>query len=378
MTDFNSEQMKRLAGHHNVTVVYLQVDGDYWINQQEFCDAFRNAPLSDHVVIHVRFEGLSLSAAGVVSAVEKIMQETGRPANSVFIFSPNALQTDAPWKNLFWKQFIVSDEFSRCQAYWHDVDIDLEFDWKPWALFVGRRTTPRLLALYDIWHDPVLKQACLLSKMNETAPPTSQQPFDHSHMIYDQLCDWMPVVDPIEKISAHKHFRNFCFAMPVDSVDGYSVNDQYTNATSGDYRNAAPSKNLIDMSGKYLFEITFETMTRGTTFTPSEKTIRTIVAQKPMVVYAAKNFLQHMQSLGFKTFGDLWDESYDQLEGPERYQKIINIVHQIAGMPDNQQLELYQKSRQICSQNKQRLIALMMKQPVKLCEKEDKICTHPL
>ena len=75
MTDFDLEQMKRLAGQHNVTVVYLQVDGDYWINQQEFCDAFRNAPLSDHVVIHVRFEGLSLSAAGVVSAVENIMKE---------------------------------------------------------------------------------------------------------------------------------------------------------------------------------------------------------------------------------------------------------------------------------------------------------------
>ena len=360
MTDFDLEQMKRLAGRHNVTVVYLQVDGDYWINQQEFCDAFRNAPLSDHVVIHVRFEGLSLSTAGVVSAVEKIMKETGRSADSVFIFSPNALSTDAPWENLFWKQFNISDEFSRCQTYWHDADIDLEFDWKPWALFVGRRTTPRLLALYDIWHDPALKRACLLSKMNETEPPTSQ-PFDHSHMIHDQLCDWMPVVDPIEKISAHEHFRNFCFDMPVHSIDGYNAIDQYTNADCGENRNAVPTKNLIDISGKYLFEITFETMTRGITFTPSEKTIRTIVAQKPMVVYAPKNFLQQMRLLGFKTFDNLWDESYDQLEGPERYQKIINIVQQVAGMPVNQQLELYQKSRQICSHNKQRLIALMMK-----------------
>ncbi len=354
MTDFDLEQMKRLAGQHNVTVVYLQVDGDYWINQQEFCDAFKNAPLSDRVVIHVRFEGLSLSAAGVVSAVEKIMKETGRLANSVFIFSPNALSTDAPWENLFWKQFIVSDEFSRCQEYWHDADIGLESDWKSWALFVGRRTTPRLLALYDIWHDPALKQACLLSKMNETVPPTSQ-PFDHSHMIHDQLCDWMPTVDPVEK----EHFRNFCVDIPVGSIDGYKEVDQYTNAAYGENRNAGPTKNLIDISGKYLFEIIFETMTKGTTFTPSEKTIRTIVAQKPMVVYAPKNFLQQMRLLGFKTFDNLWDESYDQLEGPERYQKIINIVQQVAGMSVNQQLELYQKSRQICTYNKQNLISLI-------------------
>jgi hypothetical protein len=221
---------------------------------------------------------------------------------------------------------------------------------------VGRRTTPRLLALYDIWHDPTLKQACLLSKMNETEPPVLQ-PFDHNHMTHDQLCDWMPTVDPVKK----EHFCNFCVDMPVDSIDGYNVIDQYTNATSGENRNAAPTKNLINISGKYLFEITFETMTRGTTFTPSEKTIRTIVAQKPMVVYAPKNFLQQMQLLGFKTFDNLWDESYDQLEGPARYQKIINIVQQVAGMPVNQQLELYQKSRQICTHNKQRLISLTMK-----------------
>jgi len=354
MTDFDTEQMKKLAGQHNVTVVYLQVDGDYWINQQEFCDAFKNAPLSDRVVIHVRFEGLSLSAAGVVSAVEKIMKETGRLANSVFIFSPNALSTDAPWENLFWKEFTISDEFYRSQTYWHDADIGLESDWKSWALFVGRRTTPRLLALYDIWHDPALKQACLLSKMNDTVPPISQ-PFDHSHMIHDQLCDWMPTVDPIKK----EHFRNFCVGIPVGSVDGYNEVDQYTNAAYDENRNAGPTKNLIDISGKYLFEIIFETMTKGTTFTPSEKTIRTIVAQKPMVVYAPKNFLQQMRLLGFKTFDNLWDESYDQLEGPERYQKIINIVQQVAGMSVNQQLELYQKSRQICTYNKQNLISLI-------------------
>jgi hypothetical protein len=175
-------------------------------------------------------------------------------------------------------------------------------------------------------------------------------------MIHDQLCDWMPTVDPVKK----EHFRNFCVDIPVGSVDGYNVIDQYTNATSGENRNAAPTKNLINISGKYLFEITFETMTRGTTFTPSEKTIRTIVAQKPMVVYAPRNFLQQMRLLGFKTFDNLWDESYDQLEGPDRYRKIINIVQQVAGMPANQQLELYQKSRQICTYNKQRLISLTM------------------
>jgi hypothetical protein len=65
-----------------------------------------------------------------------------------------------------------------------------------------------------------------------------------------------------------------------------------------------------------------------------------------------------MQRLGFKTFGDLWDEGYDTCEGPDRYKRIMTIVKNVANMSASDQLELYENSRQICRYNKQRLIAL--------------------
>ena len=357
MTDFNTTQMSQLIGQSNVTVVYLWADGDYWIRQQEFCESFRSVPATHNVVIHVQFEGLSLAQSQVVPAVEKIMHETGRLADSVFVFSPNADVNDAPWTNLFWRQYKVSDEFVRSQTYWTNADSNLTPDWKTWALFVGRRTTPRLLALYDIWQDSVLRERCLLSKMIELVPPVVQ-PFNQAHMCFDQLDDWMPIQNPIEKMLAHKNFQSFCNNLPIDSIDGYKNTDQYLDIANGDNRNVNPTTNLINLSGKYFFEITFETMTRGRTFTPSEKTIRTIMAEKPLVVYAPKNFLQHMQQLGFKTFGDLWDEGYDKLEGPDRYKQIMTIVKDVANWPASQQLELYKNSRQICSHNKQRLAVL--------------------
>ena len=357
MTDFNTAQMSQLLGDSNVTVVYLWADGDYWLRQQEFCAAFRAVPATHNVVIHVQFEGLSLAQARVVSAVEKIMQETGRSTDSVFVYSPNAVVDDAPWANLFWRQYKVSDEFVRSNTYQTDGSRDLDPDWQPWALFVGRRTTPRLLALYDIWRDPVLREKCLLSKMIESVPPVVQ-PFNQAHMFFDQLDDWMPISNPIEKMLTYKHFQSFCDNIPIDSVDGCKITDQYMNTARGDNRNVSLTENLINLSGKYLFEITFETMTRGRTFTPSEKTIRTIMAEKPLVVYAPKNFLQQMQQLGFKTFGNLWDEGYDKFEGPDRYKQIMAIVKDVASWPASQQLELYKNSRQICSHNKQRLAVL--------------------
>ncbi len=351
MNDFNLTQMKQLLKKDNVSLVYLRADGDYWIEQQEFCNAFRSVPLTDNIVIHVQFEGLSLTNSSVVSAVEKIVKETGRDPSTVYIFSPNAIAEDSPWENLFWRQFCISDEFTRSKIYWTKSP-EVEDNFKTWALFVGRQTTPRLLALYDIWHDSDLKDNFLLSVMNNSKPPTVLV-FDDPKKTYDLIEHWIPmhIENKIQKIMQHNDFEDFCRNLPVKSIDGYSIEDQYANTGPGENRNIGPSQSLINMAGKYLFELTFETMTRGTTFTPSEKTVRTIVAKKPLVVYAPKNFLKNLQNLGFKTFDTVWDESYDQLEGPERYRAMMKIVKEICILPKNRVLEMYKQSRVICDHN---------------------------
>lgn len=366
MSDFNLEQMKHLLGKDNVSIVYLHAAGDYWIKQEEFCDAFRQVPLTNDVVIHVQFEGLSLTHALVVPAVEKIIEETSRNSNTVYIFSPNAIHSDAPWKNLYWKQFHISDEFTRSKTYWSNSPLMAD-NFKTWALFVGRRTTPRLLALYDIWHDPILKNNFLLSAMNQLLPEAVLI-FDHPEKIYDKLDDWLllPDKNKIQRIIQHNDFRNFCQNLPISSIDNYCLPDQYVNTNCGENRNSSPSKSLIKLGSKYLFELTFETMTRGFTFTPSEKTIRTILAEKPLMVYAPRKFLANLRALGFRTFDNLWDESYDDLEGPDRYRAIMKIVKEICMLSDEQQLQLYQQSRNTCEYNHFHLLKIVTSGIVKV------------
>jgi hypothetical protein len=291
-------------------------------------------------------------------AVDKIIAETGRDPASVYIYSPNYIRSDTSWENLFWRQYRVSDEFSRSKIYWCDSP-PLEDNFKTWALFVGRRTTPRLLSLYEIWNDSVLKNNFLLSAMNHSTTE-SVLIFDQPDKIYDKIDDWVPVENAMQRILQHNNFREFCKNLPVKSIDDYSLEDQYTDVTNGENRNANPSMSLIRTGGKYLFELTFETMTRGFTFTPSEKTVRTIVAEKPLVVYAPKNFLKNLQDIGFKTFGDIWDESYDQLEGPERYRAIMKLVKEICSLPKEKQLELYQQTREICKHNRAKLKKILI------------------
>lgn len=358
MNNSDLAKMKQLLAKDNVSIVYLDSASDYWIRQQEFCDAFRAVPATDNIVVHVKFEGLSLTHSLMVPTVENIIEETGRDPSTVYIYSPNSVRTDTVWENLFWRQFRVSDEFSRSKTYWCDSPA-VEQDFKPWALFIGRRTTPRLLALYDICRDPDLKNNFLLSAMNHPAPE-SQLIFDQPDKIYDKIDDWVAttVDNKIHRIMHHHNFRVFCKNLPVDSIDNYSIVDQYADVVTGENRNPDPSKSLIKLGNKYLFELTFETMTRGFTFTPSEKTVRTIVAEKPMVAYAPRHFLENLRNLGFKTWNDLWDESYDQFEGPERYHAIMALVREVCNWTKDQQLEAYQQSRKICVHNRLMLLKL--------------------
>jgi hypothetical protein len=130
------------------------------------------------------------------------------------------------------------------------------------------------------------------------------------------------------------------------------VGDQYIKNVVGENRNATLVDSVLSFRNQYLFEITFETMTEGFTFTPSEKTVRTLVAEKPQFVYAAPGFLKGMQNLGFQTFNTLWDESYDNLSGPERFSAMFFVIKNIAQLPAQQKLELYQATRSICQHNR--------------------------
>jgi hypothetical protein len=53
------------------------------------------------------------------------------------------------------------------------------------------------------------------------------------------------------------------------------------------------------------------------------------MAAKPFLVYGPKNFLARLQDLGFKTYNNYWDESYDKLEGPQRWQAMQLVIDDI-------------------------------------------------
>ena len=75
-------------------------------------------------------------------------------------------------------------------------------------------------------------------------------------------------------------------------------------------------------------ELVCETFVRGDTYFPTEKTTRPLAGGKPMIIYGPKDYLARLRDQGFKTWGDCWDESYDEYEGLGRWMRIKEVIIQ--------------------------------------------------
>lgn len=81
-----------------------------------------------------------------------------------------------------------------------------------------------------------------------------------------------------------------------------------------------------------LIDLVAESHVKGNTFFPTEKTFRPMWCQRPFIVFGSANYLAYLRQMGFRTFGDFWDEDYDGYEGAERFNKILQLVDSLAAM----------------------------------------------
>jgi len=65
-------------------------------------------------------------------------------------------------------------------------------------------------------------------------------------------------------------------------------------------------------------------------FLLSEKTIKCLIAGMPFVIVATPHFLKYLRELGFHTYNELWDESYDdELDVIARIDKVVDLCNNL-------------------------------------------------
>jgi hypothetical protein len=66
----------------------------------------------------------------------------------------------------------------------------------------------------------------------------------------------------------------------------------------------------------------------------SEKIFKPLAFQHPFIVYGSEGTLRYLQALGFETFDNLWDESYDSITSDSaRFDAVTRTVKSAVQKP---------------------------------------------
>ena len=90
------------------------------------------------------------------------------------------------------------------------------------------------------------------------------------------------------------------------------------------------------------------------------------MAARPFIIYAAPYFLERLRDMGFRTYHGCWDESYDHLQGPSRWNEIRKVLDHLAGLSDIEFRDLIQAATDIACYNRRVLADLVLTQKAHL------------
>jgi hypothetical protein len=117
------------------------------------------------------------------------------------------------------------------------------------------------------------------------------------------------------------------------------------------YRKTNPG--MFDLYQNILIDIVSEPNVLGQTFFLTEKVVRCLLLKKPFIIMGPENSNIYLRQMGFKTFGDYWDEDYDGYMGKERYLRILKLIDTLSTMDA---VEIYNKMQPILEHNYQMLV----------------------
>ncbi len=104
----------------------------------------------------------------------------------------------------------------------------------------------------------------------------------------------------------------------------------------------------------------YENSIIGNNIFPTEKTYRAIFGMQPFIVVTNPGFLKFLKSMGFETFPEFFDESYDEIENPwERMYIIVKEIKKICSLSLEELHDRYYNIFDKLEHNRNRLIEIV-------------------
>ena len=316
----------------------VRVCGDYWVNPAEVNQQLEKIAGKDSVILDLQFEGPSLYSLGIAATVNDYCQKYQLSAKNIYIenWSNRAEPVDYTVVN----SHVISHFFSHSKNYWIDSIPESTHQHK-FGYFIGRRSIPRAVIMYQLNHkySSGILFSCLKNK--------SDMPWMYPGPQVEKLQDWLTQ-------HQQKDFCSWWETDPVDSIDNHFFEDSYNTTMNTNI-------DLLKFYRDFDIELVSESYTRGSSFFPTEKTVRPIMAAKPILVYGPANYLENLRKLGFETYSKSWDESYDLLEGPARWRAMQKLIDKIMDMNTDEYKEMIEQATEIAIRNRKHLSGIVNK-----------------
>jgi len=171
----------------------------------------------------------------------------------------------------------------------------------------------------------------------------------------------------LDRLDQHPEVRNLCLI----NVHGQ---DPYLPATDRSWDGVIPGQTVYDQTvnlwgqsklpltlalpsaiyNRTWFSLITESRSDHTRFF-SEKTAKPLLGRRLFVLFAAPGMLKDLQNLGFKTFHDILDETYDSIQDDE--ERWSRALDQVAWISAQDPQEIYQKALPVLLHNQQLMLA---------------------
>lgn len=159
------------------------------------------------------------------------------------------------------------------------------------------------------------------------------------------LRNWEVIQRGIERMQGHLPLTLGCENQVAVSPGSVPLPDWSGGNTRVD---SVLQKNILDSC----IALVNETRAFTPTGAVSEKTLLPMMLLRPFVVLGSPHILKYIKELGFRTFSDFWDESYDEIENhEERVQAVLKLVDQLFELTWSDLLALYEEMKPVLIHN---------------------------
>jgi len=161
----------------------------------------------------------------------------------------------------------------------------------------------------------------------------------------DQNLISFPVVCPYEGKSVEELFQTHALPFPKKLSLPLIIDHD---------RNHANTSHRIDFwkhAMRCFCHVVTETVYDDQRIHITEKTFKPIVLQQPFLMIGNRGALQYLRDYGFKTFGNLWNESYDEMDHEHRIGAVADICQEITSWSQSQQHRAQEEIAEVVQHN---------------------------